>query len=39
MRIPDVAALIYKLFHFIDAVESKFFEDGVSRPIHPKVRV
>ena len=39
MRIPDLAALIYRLFHFISAVESKFFENGASRQIHPEVRV
>lgn len=39
MRIPDLAALIYKLFHFISAVEGESFENGVSRQIHPGVRV
>lgn len=38
MRNPDLSVLIYKLFHFISAVEGKLFEDGVSRAVHPAVR-
>jgi hypothetical protein len=37
MRIPDLTALLYKLFHFIDAVESRSFDDSASRRIHPEV--
>ena len=39
MRIPDLAALIYKLFHFIDAVESRLFENGTSRQVHSEARI
>jgi hypothetical protein len=31
MRIPDVAILIYKLLHFINAVEGRTFSTSVSR--------
>jgi hypothetical protein len=34
MRIPDLAALIYRLFHFISAVEDGCFENAEPRQAH-----
>jgi hypothetical protein len=39
MRIPDLSALIYKLFHFISAVEGNSLARGVARSGHPVIGV